>query len=175
MRNALLCSFLLLTGIAHAEVRLGIGAALNNNDPQREEVKTEGFYRGQLIDLAFVFEDVSSGMDAQLAWSYVMVSDFGTEQAVTLTFLKHWGALEIGAGLVLGYTQGYETWQRPYLSSDSYDPVTPVGPRECIFCGAVAQVGYTYKAVQIQLRYWRTDFNLYPGHNGPLAVFVWRL
>jgi hypothetical protein len=174
MRSVLLLS-LLLCGVANAEIRLGLGAALNNSDPKREEVKSEGCYPGQLVDLGIVFEDVTKGIDAQLAWTYVMESDFGTEQAVTLTFLKQFGPVEIGAGLMLGYTQGYETWQREYLNSPSYDAANPVGPRECIFCGAVAQVGYTYKSVQLQIRYWRTDFNLYPGHNGPLAVVVWRL
>lgn len=79
------------------------------------------------------------------------------------------GGVQVGAGLILGYTQAYEKWQRDYVPPD------PVGPRECTFCGVTAQAAYEYKRVQFQLRYWRTDFNFYPGHNGALALVTWRL
>jgi len=170
---ALLCAPHSHAGDGH--MRIGMGKALNNNTHYREETKSEGLYPGQLVDIAWVWERSLGGMDTQLAWTYVMEGDFGTEQAVTLTFLKRWQSLQLGAGLILGYTQSYETWQREYLSSDAYDAANPVGPRQCIFCGVTFQAAYEYKCAQLQLRYWRTDFNLYPGHNGALAVITFKL
>ena len=78
--------------------------------------------------------------------------------------------MQIGGGIIAGYTQAYESWQREYQ-----EPVPVVGPRQCIFCGVTVQAAYEYKRAQIQLRYWRTDFNLYPGHNGALVLIAVRL
>ena len=155
---------------ADGEFRVGMGAALNNRTPERSEIHTTGSYRGELIDAAAVWHNAIGGVDAQLAWSYITASDFGTEQAVTLTGLKKYGPVQIGGGLLLGYTQAYETWQKDYNQA-----VPVVGPRQCIFCGVTIQAAYEYKRVQLQLRYWRTDFNLYPGHNGALALVTVRL
>jgi hypothetical protein len=162
---------LLAANAANAEMRIGLGAALNNNEPTRPEVRSEGFYPGQLVELDFVFNGVAKDIDAQLGWTYIMESDFGTEQAVTLTFLKPKGRMHYGAGLILGYTQAYERWQRDEI----LPPIPLVGPRQCIFCDITAQVGYEHKRLQLQLRYWRTDFNLTPGHNGVLFVATYGL
>ena len=162
----------LCLSIAHAgdgEIRIGIGAALNNNEPYREETKDECLWRGALIDASAVWRRALAGLDAQVSWTYISCSDFGTEQAVTATLLKRIGAVQVGAGLILGYTQSYEDWQRDYVPPD------PIGARECTFCGVSAQLAYEYKRTQFQLRYWRTDFNIYPGHNGALALITWRL
>jgi hypothetical protein len=151
------------------EVRLGLGAALNNSEPTRSEVHSTGSYKGQAIDASAVWYDVLRESDLQLSWTYILESDFGTEQAVTATLLRG-DRFKYGAGLILGYTQAYETWQRDY-----HQAIPIVGPRQCTFCGVTVQAAYEYKRAQIQLRYWRTDFNLYPGHNGALLFVTVRL
>jgi len=155
---------------AVGEFRMGVGVALNNRTPSRAEVITEGTYRGELIDASAVWHNALGGADVQLAWTYIMASDFGTEQAVTGTLLKRYGPVQLGGGLILGYTQAYESWQRGYSQA-----IPVVGPRQCIFCGITVQAAYEFKRVQFQVRYWRTDFNLYPGHNGALALITVRL
>lgn len=155
---------------AEGEFRIGLGVALNNRTPAREEIKVDeaAQYRGQLIDASAVWHDAIGRVDAQLSWTYIMSSDFGTEQAVSLTFVGG-HKFQYGMGLILGYTQSYEDWQKEYVPPD------PIGARECTFCGVTFQAGYEYKRMQLQLRYWRTDFNIYPGHNGALALITVRL
>lgn len=150
----------------HAYV--GIGAALNNETPYREETKDECGYDGQLLELGVVGEHVVGGLDARLSWTYIMCSIFGTEQFVTLDFAKRWSHARIGAGLIVSYTQGYEDWQRDYVPPD------PIGPRECTFCGIAVHAAYDWRRVSIEARYYRTDFNLYPGHNGPIVLVAYR-
>jgi hypothetical protein len=151
------------------EFRIGAGIALNNKTPTRADVKADeaAQYDGQLVDVSAVWHDAIGSADLQLAWTYIMASDFGTEQAVSLTFVGG-HKLQYGMGLLLGYTQSYELWQKDYIPPD------PIGARECTFCGLTFQLGYEYNRAQVQLRYWRTDFNLYPGHNGALALLTWR-
>jgi hypothetical protein len=157
---------------AAGEFRIGLGFAINNNTPAREDVKVDDAaqYGGQLIDASAVWHDAIGNVDAQLSWTYIMASDFGTEQGVALTFVGG-HRLQYGMGLVLGYTQAYERWQK--LPENQFPD--PIGARECTLCGITFQVGYEYKRLQLQLRYWRTDFNIYPGHNGALALITVRL
>lgn len=150
----------------HAYV--GIGATLNNAKPYREETKDECGYDGQLVELGIVGERVIGGMDARLSWTYVMCSIFGTEQFVTLDFAKSFSRASFGAGLIVNYTQGYEDWQRDYVPPD------PIGPRECTFCGLAVHAAYQWRRVFIEARYLRTDFNVYPGHNGPMVLVAYR-
>ena len=155
---------------ADGEFRLGTGYAMNNNNPKREEVRTEGLYKGQTVEASAVWKDAIATADIQLSWAYFMYADFGTEQMTTLTFLGG-ERFQYGGGLILGYTQSYETWQR---LPGAVTP-DPIGARECTLCGVVIQAAYEYKRVQLQLRYSRTDFNIYPGHNGVLALVTFRL
>lgn len=157
--------FLFPLSLHAADFRFGIGYALNNNSPVREEVQAEGFYKGQTVDASAVFK--SGQNDIQISWTYFMHSDFGTEQMVTAAMLRKYGRAEVGGGLILGYQQAYETWQKDHVSPD------PVRPRQCVFCGIMAQAGYNIGKAQVQLRYYRTDFNFYPGHNGALALLAW--
>lgn len=145
---------------ADGEFRLGLGMALNNNDPQREDVHTECWYKGSLLDASAVWHNAVGGADAKLSWTYMSCSDFGTEQFVTLSFLGKRGGWRFGGGLIINYTQGYENWQREYIPPD------PIGPRECAFCGVAIEIDYCHGRWCAEAQYLRTDFNMYPGHNG---------
>lgn len=168
----ILLPLLLVSNLALAadgEYIIGLGAALNNNDPYRAETQDECGYRGQLVDIGAIAHDVVGNGDLQVSWTYIMCSDFGTEQSVTASVIAG-NRIRYGAGILLGYRQAYETWEKDYINSDSYDPLHPADRRECMMCGLVLHVGYRWQHVQAEIRYWRTDFNFYPGHNGALLI-----
>lgn len=140
---------------------LGAGKLLNNATTARP---------GYMLDLTYT-HPLEKG-DVQLSVTQVekdLISDHTLN--VTLSFIAHYHDFSGGPGLIISQTYSLPQW---WIDNQGKQAWGKNG--QCSFCGLAVQMGYDITPrLQLQARYWSTQYYIIPPQNGLMLLFSYRI